>query len=387
MANEKNLPEISGDETISSTWRRLLDRDRNISNLFSGDSFTSDQKSNDIGRPNWRTDLNRLFIYNGTEFISLWKYLTPQEIEYSIEHPDVPEDVNNIKAIIDLLVNRNMLNTITMPAVSQKYMGNGTTNEFELERYTSNKNTLYIFIDGVKQACDTYELSSDGMKVLFNRAPSNGESVEILQMASLLEYDYSPVIKTFTGDGTTTEFDFGQDILNPVAVSVNVDDAELQKSKFSIMADGRTVKLITPPSEGAVIQITTVNKTSYVTVSASSIGTTELKDKSVTIEKLADNLPIDINSIPEGSITSAMLKNGSVDSAKILDNSIISSKIVNGAITKDKLAESISSTLLGTENVKTANLASKSVTKDKLGDDVLTILNNLESRLASLEGA
>ena len=43
MANNKTLPNIRGDETISSSWDRLLTRDRNVSTLFAGNDFTTDQ--------------------------------------------------------------------------------------------------------------------------------------------------------------------------------------------------------------------------------------------------------------------------------------------------------------------------------------------------------
>lgn len=342
MANDKILPDISGDETIAGTWRRLLTRDRNTSNLFSGDDFTTDQDPvQDVGRPNWRTDLNRLFIYNGTTFISLWDYLTPQEIAYSIDHPDVPDSITDVKAILDLIVNRNMLNTVTMPAVSIHYLGNGTMVEYDLERYTNNKNTLFVFIDGVKQAEDTYELADDGLSVVFEQAPANGENIEILQLASLLEYDYSPVIRTFTGDGTTTDFVFDVDVLNPVAISVNVDDTELQKSKFSVLSDGKTVRLATAPATGSIIQITTVNKTSYVTVSANSIGTNELQDGSVTQSKLATGLVFGTDNIADGAITTAKLANSVIDSSKLEDDAVVTTKIIDKAITQDKLSDSV----------------------------------------------
>ena len=78
MANNKHLPDIQGTETIANTWQRLLERDRNISNLFSGTDFTTDQSAiDDIGRPLWRTDLNRLFIWNGQVWLNLFNLIEP----------------------------------------------------------------------------------------------------------------------------------------------------------------------------------------------------------------------------------------------------------------------------------------------------------------------
>lgn len=388
MANDKILPDISGSETIAKTWRRLLTRDRNTSNLFSGDDFTTDQDPvQDVGKPNWRTDLNRLFIFNGTEFISLWKYLTPEEIAYSIDHPDVPETVQDVKAILDLIVNRNMLNTVTMPAVSQKYLADGTTTEYELDRYTSNKNTLYVFIDGVKQVIDTYELSSDGMSIVFNQAPNNGETIEILQLASLLEYDYSPYVKKFVTTEATDEFDVGFQVLNKDSIRFIVNRKIMMDNDYEILSDGHTLKLaFTTPAESEV-KVESVFRTSYVTVSANSIGTEELKDGAVTTAKLASDIPVNINNIADGSITTAKLTNSIIDATKIAANAVVTSAIIDKAVTKAKLADEITSALLSTGNVITANIAAKAVTRDKLSDDITSLLDNLESRVAALEGA
>lgn len=302
MANEKILQNIEGTDTIAGSWRRLLDRDRNVSNFFSGDDFTTDQKATDEGRPNWRTDLKRLFIFDGTKFTKLWDFLTPEEIAYTVDHPDVPADVKDVKAILDLIVKRNNLNTVTMPAISQTFSGSGTVNTFALERYTSNKNTLYIYINGIKQANDTFDLSSDGMSVVFKQAPAVGTTVEIMQLASLLEYDYSPVVVNYVGDGSKKDFAFDVDILNPVSLSVNIDGKELQKDDFEVLSDGKTVRLKSVPSNGAKIQMMTINKTSFITVSPNSIGEKELKQFAVTNSKIASNA-VTGDKIKTGAVT------------------------------------------------------------------------------------
>lgn len=370
MANTKVLPDIQGTEAISATWRRLLVRDRNVSNFFSGNSFTTDQTSEDIGRPNWRTDLNRLFIFDGANFVSLWKYLTPDEITYNIDHLDIPEGVENVRQVLDIIVNRNNLNTITMPAEGTTYIADGVTTDFELSRYTNNKFSVYIFIDGVKQNSETYELSEDGLSVKFKRAPANGESIEIMQLASLAEWDYSPVIKNFVGDGANKTFDMGVDVLNTSITSVNVNGREYQKSEFSLDASGRKIVLENAPEEGAKVQISIIGKTSFVTVSPNSIGTEELKDGSVTVEKLAGALPINVNNIEDGSLTTRMIANKAITSAKLNDSAVTTTKINNRAVTEDKLSDDVKGRLLSTGNVTTSNLGDKVVTESKLSDDI-----------------
>ena len=369
--NNKTLPDIKGTETIANTWRRLLERDRNASNLFSGEAFTTGMDPiEDVGRPNWRTDLQRLFIYDGTNFVNLFNYLTPQEIQYTINHPDVPEGVADVKSVLDLLVRRNNLNTVVMPTDGLTYLADGTTFEYSLSRYESNKNTVMVFIDGVKQNNNTFELSESGESIIFEVAPAKGETIEIIQNSSLLYYDYSPVVNTFTGDGTTTDFTTSFEILNPVCVSINVDGKVLQLSEYNILSDSSGVRLKTAPTNGANIQIITINKTSFITVSPASIGANEIKDNSITANKMAEALPVNMNSIPAGGITNNMLANNSIDSLKLADNSIITSKLTNGSVTKAKLAESVQNSLLGDKNVIGANLADGSVSIEKLGADV-----------------
>lgn len=369
--NDKTLPDIKGTETIANTWRRLLERDRNASNLFSGEAFTTGMDPiEDVGRPNWRTDLQRLFIYDGTNFVNLFNYLTPQEIRYTIDHPDIPEEVVDVKSVLDLLVRRNNLNTVAMPTDGLTYLADGTTFEYSLSRYESNKNTIMVFIDGVKQNSNTFELSESGESIIFGVAPAKGETIEIIQNSSLLYYDYSPVVNTFTGDGTTTDFTTSFEILNPVCVSINVDGKVLQLSEYNILSDSSGVRLKTAPTNGANIQITTINKTSFVTVSPASIGTNEIKDNSITANKMAEALPVNMNSIPAGGINNNMLANNSIDSLKLADDSIITSKLTNGSVTKSKLAESVRNSLLGDKNVIGANLADGSVNIEKLGADV-----------------
>ena len=385
--NEKKLPNILGTDTIANSWRRLLERDRNASNLFSGDAFTTGMDPvEDLGRPNWRTDLNRLFIYNGTNFVNLFDYLTPEEIAYTIDHPNIPPEANNVKAVLDLLVKRNTLDMVVLPAESLIYSADGTTFEYALARKETSKSTLMVYIDGVKQATNTFELSESGSSILFNSAPAKGETIEIIEHSSLVEYDYSPQVSTFVGNGSNTEFITSFEILNAVCVSVNVDGKILQLSEYSLLGDGHGVKLNTAPANGSKVQIITVNRTSFVTVSPASIGNLELKDGCVTSEKLSGSLPVNMNSIPAGGITNNMLANNSVDTSKLADSTVSTNKLMNQAVTKEKLASSIQNSLLGTKNVITANLADGSVNLDKLGTDVKNKLNDIINRLTALEG-
>lgn len=343
MANDKTLPDIQGTDAVSLTWRRLLTRDRNVSNLFSGTDFTTDQDpTTDIGRPNWRTDLNRMYIYTGATngFVSLFSLLTPQEIAYSINNANVPSTVDNVKAIIDLLVQRANLNTVTLPPEGVIYTADGSTLTYNLPRYTSNKASLFVFIDGVKQAANTYTLNGDS--ITFQAAPNNNEIIEIIEHSSLTEWDYSPNIQYFTGDGSTTDFTLSFDVLNVNTTSVNVAGVELQKDQFSII-DTNKIRLVTAPANNARIQVQGIGRTSYVTVSSNSIDTDELKNGCVTNAKLNNSVTFDGNKIVDLSISSGKLANSAITTAKLANSAVTGAKIANNTITRDKLASDVTS--------------------------------------------
>lgn len=399
MSNNKKLQEIKGTDTVAGTWRYLLDRDRNISNFFSGTDFTTDQDAQDVGRPNWRSDLRRLFVYEGKEndtdkWTNIFRLIEPYELKYSINHPDVPSSVTDIKAALDLLVNRNNLNTITLPTDGVRYTADGTTNIYTLPRYSSNKYSLLIFIDGVKQDTTTYELSNDGLSVVFGRIPSRGENIEIINQSSITQWDYSPSISYFTGDGSTTEFTVDFDLLHANTTSVNIDGLEIQKNQFTV--DGRKVTLISAPTSGAKIQITYLGRTSFVTASPNSIGTAELKNGAITAEKLADGIIFTVDQIPNGSITTGKIASGAVTTGKIDNGSITGAKIASSTISEANLANSVTVRLLGANRIATNMLQDGCVTRDKIAtavrndyytkSEVDTLLNAIRARLANLEG-
>lgn len=399
MSNNKELKEIRGTDTVANTWRYLLERDRNISNLFSGDSFTEDQDvATDVGRPLWRTDLRRIFIFeddgNTGQWTNLFRLIQPYELQYSVNHPDVPSSVVDVKGILDLLVNRNNLNTITLPTEGVKYTADGLTTTYALPRYSSNKYSLFIFIDGVKQDTSTYDLSNDGLSVVFKAIPARGENIEILNQSSITEWDYSPAINYFTGDGSTKDFTVDFDLLHTNTTSVNIDGLEIQKDQFSV--NGRVVSLVSAPSSGSRIQVTYLGRTSFVTVSPSSIGTTELKNKAVTVDKLADGIIFSMDQIPNGGITTGKIASGAVTSGKLASGAVTESKIDSGAITAAKLASSVSTRLLAANAVATNMLQDGCVTRSKINSSVLNdyytkvevdaLLNAIRARLDALEG-
>ena len=373
MSNSKTLPNIQGTEAISQSWRKLLERDRNASNLFSGDAFTTDQTEEDVGRPNWRTDLKRLFILEGFEsgspvFKDLFSYLTPEEIKYTNE--EFPSGVKNISEALTYLAKRQLLNAVVIPSGSSEFIADGITNEYELNSVTSHKELIDIYIDGVKQTTSTFSINEDGTKVILKAVPSYGETIEIIEKASLLNYDFQPVVKFFTGDGATSTFDYGFDLYDRNQVSVNIEGLELQKDQFEIVEDTKVHLLNVIPAEGKIVQIYTLIKGSLIKVSPNSVGSDELQDSSVTMKKIGDDVVFGTNRIEDGSITEIKLASNSVSESKIAAKSVSSDKIADAAVTLDHLADSVKSKFIQDNSIGTTELKDRAVTSDKLGDDV-----------------
>ena len=386
MANEKTLPNIAGSETISGSWRKLLTRDRNISTMFAGTEFTTDQTSDDIGRPNYRTDLKRLFFWDGEKFVDLFDTIGLDMFTYETDSPDIPAGVNTLEGVLDAIIRRNALNAVTQPAEGVSYTADGTTGTFILPRLTTNKYSLFVFIDGVKQEASTYDLAQDGASIIFKVLPTRGETIEIIQHASLAEWDYSPIIDRFTGDGSQTVFNLSFEVLRPEVVSVNVAGVELQKNQFSVKGL-QQITLKSAPANGAAVQVMSIGKTTLVTVSPNTIGTAELKNKSVTAEKLDDGIIFNINMIEPASITTSLLANQSVNTAKLSDASVITVKVVDNAITEAKLATAVQQKLVGIQTVDTQNIKDGAITAAKLAPGLLQRIADLEAEVNRLKGS
>ena len=163
-----------------------------------------------------------------------------------------------------------------------------------------------------------------------------------MEHSSLTEWDYSPNIQYFTGDGSTTDFTLSFDVLNVNTTSVNVDGIELQKNQFSVI-DTNKIRLVTAPANNASIQVQAIGRTSYVTVSSNSIDTSELKDGCVTSAKINNSVTFDGNKVVDLSLTSSKLANSAITTAKINDLAVTGAKIANSTITRDKLASDVTS--------------------------------------------
>lgn len=102
---------------------------------------------------------------------------------------------------------------------------------------------------------------------------------------------------------------------------------------------------------------------------ANSVGTRQLKRKSVTAAKLAPKSVI-AGKLGPNSVGPGSIGNGAVTTAKLAEAAVIAATIKNGVVTTNKLTN---------EAVTSAKLAKGSVTLAKLGEEVAPLLGTLKS--------
>lgn len=377
---KKEFPDIIGTEMISASWHKLLERDNSAQTQFSGTAFP-DVTEEDIGRPCFRTDLPGISDDKGTWFIFCgmdeeqspiwWDVFGSLKAENINIDPstDFPPSVKNVDEALRFTVNKTLESAIVFPPEYKKHISDGVSTSYQLPSVSTNKNTVHVYLSGVLQAPDTYEISDDSKYIVLNEAPNYGEEILIQEYSSILEYDLMPFVKTFTGDGSTKDFDCEKELLNNQTIQVNIDGKILQFNEYSVVGSVVTTNEI--PVNGASIQIQTVYKGQLISPTENTVATSSIQDGAVTQVKLSNN-SVSNDKLADNSVSDTKIINKSIKEEKLADNSVSTIKIIDSAVEESKLSTSVKNKLLGNENVNTNNITNGSITKIKLGSDVLT---------------
>ena len=371
------FPDISGSEKIKESWEKLLTRDKSGTTSFSAASFPTGLDDSFIGLSVYRTDLKRKFTYLGNQGgEDLWKddvsEINSDEILFEDTSNKFPEDVSNVKEALEFLESKSQSQSIVIPSDELEFISDGIKDTFELTESISNKAQVSIYCSGVKQAPSTFDIVNNGKALRLKVIPNINEIINIKNNASVLEYNVSPELKTFLGDGINTEFDVLRNIPSVLMLEVNIDGKVLQKSEFQIIG---TKVVITPaPILGAKIEILTTHVGSVVVPPLNSITEDILTDNSVSENKLKDG-SVSSSKLASNSVGTSQLIDGSVTPEKINSGAISGSKITDGSIGLSKLNSNLKGKLLGTENIETINLKNKVITLAKLAQDVLDLIS------------
>jgi hypothetical protein len=145
--------------------------------------------------------------------------------------------------------------------VTNRYIGNSLLRRYSFDLYPGTNDSLFVTVDGVylKQTTD-YTIDYENKEIVFVDTPEVGEVVAIQTLnvggANILER------KTFTGDGSTTEFELTAKYSDVGSVFATVNGV----SKTYVLRKSTTgsaiVDITNPPSvSNTVIQITALSST------------------------------------------------------------------------------------------------------------------------------
>lgn len=377
---QKEFPNIEGSEMVSSSWQRLLIRDNSAQTQFAGTEFP-EVTEEDVGRPCYRTDIEGIVEGRGTWFIFCgfdeesqpiwWDLFGSLKADNITIDPktDFPSGVSDVDGALRYVANKSFENAIVFPPESTVYTSDGVTTKYKLAKVTSNKNTINLYLSGVFQSPDTFDLSDDSQYIILKEAPNYGEIIVIRENTSILEYDVMPVIKSFTGDGSNKDFDCSPvDLINEKTIQVNINGKILQLDEYTVK--GSIVSINNIPASGDKIQIQTIYKGQLVAPTANTVSNESLQDNSVAQNNIQDG-SITQTKLADNSVSANKIINGSVTNLKLADGSVSSDKIVSGTIEEEKLSTSVRDKLLSINSVETNNIVDGAITKVKLADDVL----------------
>lgn len=120
-------------------------------------------------------------------------------------------------------------------------------------------------------------------------------------------------------------------------------------------------------------------------IAAGTVGTAQLADDAVTVDKLADHA-VAANHIKDGAVGTVALADNAVTEAKILDSSISSTKLNDGAVTNGKIgADAVDGSKIADDSIAAEHIADGAIVDAHISGSAAIA----ESKLADLgkEGA
>jgi hypothetical protein len=133
------------------------------------------------------------------------------------------------------------------------FTGDGSITAFVLSMSITNENATQVYIDGVYQSKDNYTTS--GSTLTFSTAPSNGATIEVINIKAVDATSLNQ--NSFTGNGSTTAFTLSQSVDDENKTFVFIQGIYQEKSTYSIA--GNTITFSTAPQNGYTVEIMAFN--------------------------------------------------------------------------------------------------------------------------------
>ena len=260
----------------------------------------------------------------------------------------------------------NLANITTGGALSHSsFNGDGSTTAFTLPKAPDSETDLIVFVDGVYQNNDSFNVSSTTLT--FDTAPANGTKVIAYTIGGVVT-GKTHVLNTFNGDGSTTAFTLTLDPVHENNTMVYVGGVYQPKGTYSVSGTTLTFSEAPPSATGNIEvnigQVTTTtdvgaNAVNSAAIAANAVGSAEIAANSVDSSEIVTG-SIDTIHIGDDQVTNAKLAVNSVSAVELAGNSVTSTQIAADQVGASELDSSASPTF-----------ASANLTNTTTGDSLL----------------
>src|SRR6056300_1208250 len=279
----------------------------------------------------------------------------------------------------------NLSNVTTGGAFNHNaYNGDGSTTDFTLSKSPCSDTDLILFIDGVHQNSDAFNVSSTTLS--FDTAPANSTKVIAYTIGGVV-MGKTMVVDTLDGDGSTTAFTLSMDPVQEENTQVYVGGVYQPKGTYSL--SGTTLTFSEAPPTGTdnievnISQVTTLtevgaNSVSSTAIAANAVGSAEIAANSVDSSELVTG-SIDTIHIGDDQVTNAKLAVNSVSAVELAGNSVTSTQIAANqvGISELNVSDGTNGQVLSTNGTGTLSFTTISET---------TINNNADNRIITGSG-
>src|SRR6056300_1517271 len=170
------------------------------------------------------------------------------------------------------------------------FSGDGSTTDFTLANTPDSETDLIVFIDGVYQNNNAFNVS--GTTLSFDTAPANGTTVIAYSIGGVVT-GKANIVNTFNGDSSTTDFTLSIDPKDEKNTIVFVGGVYQPKATYSISGTTLTFSEAPPTGTGnievSISQITTTTQLAADILDGNTFtGSTELTGELTATEFIGD---------------------------------------------------------------------------------------------------
>ena len=228
----------------------------------------------------------------------------------------------------------NLANITTGGALSHSsFNGDGSTTAFTLPKAPDSETDLIVFIDGVYQNNDSFNVSSTTLT--FDTAPANGTKVIAYTVGGVVT-GKTHVLNTFDGDASTTAFTLTLDPVHENNTMVYVGGVYQPKGTYSISGTTLTFSEA-PPSGTGNIEVNIGQVTTTTDVGANAVNAAAIAANAVGSAEIAAN-SVDSSEIATGSIDTIHIGDDQVTNAKLAVNSVSAVELAGNSVTSTQIA-------------------------------------------------